>query len=219
MMMAFQRCCAFAILLLAAATALSSSAFSQTAASPAEAANKLVAALAKGDIAGAANYTTAADRERFIAIMQASDNLAKSRERFAQTAGARLPASENAPQAALMARTTQPRIDHINIVAQRNIGANAADLDVKGFGIDGRGSSAPSTWHAVREGNQWRIELPPCASPAATAPILKRYQEMIVATDTVTKSVESGQVASLADAHVALFKAERGVLRAQGVSK
>ena len=50
---------------------------SQTAASPAEAATKLVAALAKGDITGASLYAAAADRERFVSLMQASDTLAK----------------------------------------------------------------------------------------------------------------------------------------------
>jgi hypothetical protein len=151
--------------------------------------------------------------------MQAFDTLAKSRERFQQTAKAKLAADESAPAAALAARAMPPRIDHIDILAERSAGANAADLDVKGYGADGRLSSSPSTWHAVRENGQWRVTLPPCTSADAAAPILKRYQDMTAATDTVTASVASGQIVSLADAHVALFKAQRGVLRAEDAPK
>jgi hypothetical protein len=54
---------------------------SQTAATPADAANHLVAAIGKGDIAGAAAFAATADRDRFMALMQASDRLAKARGR------------------------------------------------------------------------------------------------------------------------------------------
>jgi hypothetical protein len=211
----FRHGLALAILVLLAATALPSAARSQTAASPAEAATKLVAALAKGDITGASVYAAAADRDRFVSLMQASDTLAKARDRFQQTVKTKLPESEAGTT--LVARSSPARIDHINIVAQRNVSSSVAELDVKGFGTDGKSTPTPSTWQAVQENGQWRIHLPPCATAAAAEPMIKRTQAMIAATDAVTASIDNKQIASFADAHIALVKAERGVLRATGV--
>jgi hypothetical protein len=176
----------------------------------------LVAALAKDDITGASAYAAAADRERFVALMQASDNLTKARQHFQQTVQSRLPKSEGS--AALVMRASPSRIDHIDIVAQRNVGA-AVELDVRGFGADGKSSALPATWQAVLENGQWRIHLPACATAASAAPILKRTQSMISATEAVSASIESKQIASFADAYVAVFKAQREVLRAEGEAK
>ncbi|HEX3441560.1 MAG TPA: hypothetical protein VHT93_14520 [Pseudolabrys sp.] len=202
-----------AIVSLACCMALPAAAHSQTAATPADAANHLVAAIAKGDIAGAAAFAATADRDRFMALMQASDRLAKARGRFRETVSAKLPANEAV--ASLTARASAT-VDHVVVVAQRTIDANAADIDVKGFDADGGPPTAISTWHAVRENGQWRIQLPACVSAAASAPLMKRYGDMVAATEAVTASVTSGDITDTADANIALFKAERGVLRATG---
>jgi hypothetical protein len=103
---------------------------SQTAATPADVANHPVAAIGKGDIAGAAPFAATADRDRFMALMQASDRLPKARGRFRETVSAKLPANEAV--ASLTARAPAT-VDHVVVVAQRTIDANAADIDVKGF--------------------------------------------------------------------------------------
>jgi hypothetical protein len=203
-----------AALALTAAMMLALAARAQNAATPAEAANGLVAAIAKNDIAAAAAYVAASDRDRFVSLIQASTQLASARDGFRKSVAAKLPANRAA--AALLARTAPRHIDHIDIVAQRAVGRDEVDLDVKGFGSQGGSSAAPSTWRAVRENGQWRIHLPPCASAQAVAPLMKRYQDLIAATNGVTTAVESGKIATFGDAHIALFKAELGVLGAQG---
>lgn len=184
----------------------------QQASTAADAARSLAAALAKGDSKTAATFVAASDRDRFTQLMQASDQLAQARSRFRDSAS-KLSVADTA------VRFTAPRtaaahpIDHIHILGQREVDANTVELLVKGFGADGRSSKDASTWQAVRENGQWRIHLPPCVSPAAMAPILKRYQDLAAATDRITATVQRGQVTELGDAHIALFKAEHDVLR------
>jgi hypothetical protein len=203
---------AFAILVALCVTMFPSASRSQ--ANPAEAANNLVAALAKDDIAGAALYTAAADRERFVSIMQAQDRMVKARDRFQQTVNDKLPKGEMNP--ALLARRARQRVDHIVIVAQRDVSPDVVDLDVKSYGIGGGPPSSLSTWQAVRENGQWRLHLPPCASAAAAAPIVRRYDDMAAATEAVTVSIQKGQISDFADAHLALIKAGHEVLRTGG---
>lgn len=206
--------CSLAALLLMAAMIFAPPVRAQNAATAAEAANGLVAAVAKNDIQAAAGYVAASDRDRFVSLMQASTQLANARDGFRKTVVAKLPANPTA--AALVTRTAPPHIDHIAIVAERTVSRDEVDLDVKSFGGDGRSSPTPSTWRAVRENGQWRIHLPPCASAQAAAPLMKRYQDLIAATNGVTTAVESGRITNFGDAHIALFKAELGALGAQG---
>jgi hypothetical protein len=159
-----------------------------TASTPAEAAYNLVAALAKGDVAGAGAYVVAADRARCIALWQASESLFESRTRFHETVTGKL---EESPRTlAFLARTKPQRIDHIHIVAERNAGADAADLDVKSFGNETSSPPNVSTWHAVRESGQWRIRLHPCTSDQAMRPWLNQYQGLATAADAVNASVQ-----------------------------
>jgi hypothetical protein len=173
--------------------------------------------VAKGDAKAASNYVAASDRERFMTLMQASDKLAQARTRFRESAS-KLSRDETASN---FIRPAAPaaRIDHIHILGERSVNANTIELQVKGFGTEGRSSKDASTWQAVRENGQWRIHLPPCASPAAMAPILKRYQNLTAATERVAASVQKGEIAELADAHIALFKAEHDVLRGEGAAQ
>lgn len=214
----FRRRIAFHIVVLLGALALPVAAPGQspagTAATPADAANKLVAALAKGDVAGAAAYAAAADRTRCIALLQASDRLMESRARFQQTVTSML---EESPQtSAFLAHIKPQHLDHIVIVAVRNADTDTADLDVRSFGSENRTPPNVSTWHAVRESGQWRIHLPPCTSDQAMAPLMNQYQGLITAIDVVNASVQRGQVTSFSDARIMLLRAERVALAVHG---
>lgn len=207
-----------AILVLFGALALPVAALGQspavTAATPSQAAHKLTAALAKGDVAAATAFIATTDRTRCAALLAASEHYIEARTRFHQTVTSKL---EESPRAsAFLARTKPQRIDHIQIVAERNVGADAADLDVKSFGAETRTAPNVTTWHALREGGEWHIQLPPCISDHAMRSLMNQYQSYAVAADVVNSSVQQGRVTNFSEAHDALIRAEQGALSASG---
>jgi hypothetical protein len=206
------------ILVVLGALALPAAAFGQSAAgaaaTPSEAAHKLVAAMAQGDVAGATAYIASADRTRCTALLQASERYIAARTRFHETVRGKF---EESPRAsAFLARTKPQRIDHIQIVSERNAGADAADLDVKTFGAETKVPPNVATWHAVRENGQWSIQLPPCVSDQAMRSLMNQYQSYAAAAETVNSSVQQGRVANFPEAHSTLLKAEQDALRANG---
>jgi hypothetical protein len=176
------------------------------AAGPADVARAFAAAEIRHDHAAAAAYVTDKSRADFMALMGLSDRARAARVNLQTAIDQKFKTQEarrvRVPLAAAAVLTAE-------VAGQRQIDPNTVELNMRLYTATPTQPTVNVTWHAVRENGQWKIELPQCATPEASAPLKARLTEMSNAADKLTTSIKAGEFSSVQAARTALINAGR----------
>jgi hypothetical protein len=202
---------AFLYLLLISAGAFLAPAWGQQPTAGArEVLTQLAAAMQRNDIDTATSYLTQSSREQFALLMELSDRSQKTRERFQEAVKSAFPADSSA--AGVTPRPEIPPILRVDIIGEKEANPSLMAFYVQVHRREISAWTPVMTWRAVNEGGAWKFEMPGCGTAAETAPMRKRMEALIAATEDVTNQVASRKFSTAQAARTALVSARRAAL-------